>query len=603
MENRAQQDAISHRDGPMLVLAGPGSGKTFVLTRHIRFLITACHVVPQSVLVITFTRAAAREMKERFSSLMEGAYYPVCFGTFHSIFFQLLRQYFGYREFSVLSDEQRIAFLRRCLDGRKDFTASELEQELGLFFNTLKRSGREGSMPDQEFSSLVKAYRTLCHGSGKLDLDDAANLLYYHLRGNPAVLEQLRRRFRYILIDEYQDINASQYRVIKSLIAPGNNLFAVGDDDQSIYAFRGSDPGIMLEFEKEFPGCRTLCLPVNFRSDREILKAAQLLIRDNSKRFSKKAEAFSENAGEVSLKPCRGREEETQSLLEELLKQQKTGTLEQCAVILRNNRQLERLSCRLSKAGIPFSRKEKVKSFFEEKEIRPVIAMLRFAVIAPLRRDFLLFANMPPRGIRRETMRGERIDEEELIRGHADSPETQARIRTLFRKLAFIRDKAPLPAILFLLKALEYEKHLELCAARDGADFGEKRERLEELAERSRDFSSIRDFLLFAEEYDPDPDTAQEQGKEGVRLFTMHGAKGLEFDTVFLPELTDNVIPGSQVLGKAQVEEERRLLYVAMTRAKHRLVMSYAEDQAIGLRPSFFLEKIGRLLVKTTDRG
>ncbi|MBQ9437462.1 MAG: ATP-dependent helicase [Lachnospiraceae bacterium] len=597
MESKEQLQAISHKDGPMLVLAGPGSGKTYVLTRHIRHLITAHSIPPDQILVITFTKAAALEMRQRFFSLMEGSGFPVCFATFHAFFYQLLRQQFGYQQFGIMSGKERLHFFKQNLRGVKGLTDRGIDSEVNLYLNTLKRKGKGDDfqvIPNELFSKLISEYRRYCHRVSKLDFDDMANLLYYQLSGKEDILEQIRRKYRYILIDEYQDINQSQYRVIRLLAKPRNNLFVVGDDDQAIYAFRGSDPGIMLAFEKDYPECRKVCLPTNFRSDKSIVRMSGIVIKENEKRFHKEITAFSKEEGEVVFSPFPSKAEEDAGLLVRLKEMEKAGTLGETAVILRNNAQMEALAGKLIKAGIPFLKKEKVRSFFDHPDVIPVLAILRFAEISPKREDFVRFMNAPARGISREALPDLLVSEEKLCAYYADRTETLERIRRLFRNLRFLKGMQPFIAIQYIRQALQYEKHLELCAKRDGTDFEERRKVLEELKERAREFGSIQEMLLYVSEYEgqlsaPNSMTGEEGG---VSLYTMHGSKGLEFGTVILPEIIDSLIPGSQILGQLQIEEERRLFYVAMTRAKHKLIISYVDNPRSGTLPSCFLDKL-----------
>ena len=597
MDNREQLKAISHGDGPLLVLAGPGSGKTFVLTRHIRYLIRDHHVPPQQILVITFTRASALEMKSRFFHLMEGSSYPVSFGTFHAFFFQLLREYFHYRDFEVMPGRERNDFIKKHISGFEGADFAEAEEELNLYFNTLQRRKEEKGPSAKEFETLLKEYRSYCMRVKKLDFDDMANLLYTHLTKSPDMLSALQNRFRYILIDEFQDINFSQYRLIRMLAKPRNNLFLVGDDDQAIYAFRGSDPKIMLELKQEYADIETIQLKFNYRSDRSIVSTAGALICDNKSRYAKEIQAVSEGEGSVSFLPFESKEVEYKALLQRIRQKLITGTENSMAVIFRNNAQLEHFASRMIREKLPFLKKEKVRSFYSHPDILPVLAMLRASLGELMRSDLLSFMNRPYRGISRDALQEERVSFESLCRFYRDTPKVLKNIEKLKKDLNFLKGKQPYPAVAYIRRGMGYDTHLQLLAKKEGEGQAEKFGLMEELSERVREFGSVEELLRFIEDYESRLEVPERMvgEKEGVQLYTMHGSKGLEFDTVFLPQVLDNILPGTRALTMEKIEEERRLFYVAMTRAKHELFISFVENEARGLQASCFLEKLRKL--------
>ena len=371
--NPGQAEAIAHRDGPMLVLAGPGSGKTYTITQRIRCLIEEGGVQPDSILVITFTRAAAEEMKGRFFRLTEGKFYPVNFGTFHAIYYHILKSAYHYQSGNILSEHEKRELLKTVLFRQKGLPSME-EDQLELLLNQISRyknDGCPGVLPDgpqempqagalskEQFFAVYSAYSREAKERRKLDFDDMVlecrNLFLQY----PSILAAWQKKFRYILVDEFQDINAMQYEVLRMLALPENNLFVVGDDDQSIYAFRGARPEFMLGFQKDYPQARRVELSINYRSTPEILSCAGKLISVNKNRFEKKSRAASGHGEAVRFLGFPDREAQNEKIAGELLEAgEERG---KTAVIFRTNRDAAELAELLTKKGIPFWMKEKL---------------------------------------------------------------------------------------------------------------------------------------------------------------------------------------------------------------------------------------------------
>ena len=301
--NPAQQAAITHESGPVLCLAGPGSGKTFTLTHHIRYLILEKHIDPSQILVITFSKAAALQMQQRFARLMGDAYYPVRFGTFHAIFFQILGRYEGYTTKDILNNTRKkqllkMVFARMDYQGKEDMDTMEtiLQQisyvkNIGGLESISKSEGMRlhnkewADIP--QFKEIYRHYERILRQEHVLDFDDMMLLCYQLFLQRQDVLEEYRSQFGYVLVDEYQDINPIQYEILKMIIQPHQNLFAVGDDDQSIYGFRGSNPSIMLQFKKDFPNGLIIPFEKNYRSTNGIVNCATRVIGENSSRYDK----------------------------------------------------------------------------------------------------------------------------------------------------------------------------------------------------------------------------------------------------------------------------------------------------------------------------
>lgn len=319
-----QQEAVRHKDGPAMILAGPGSGKTTVVVSRVRHLIESCQVHPSEILVITFTRAAAREMKERFLGLMGAGRTEVSFGTFHAVFFQILKYAYGYTANNILREEEKYQFLRdsvrKCnleLDDEAEFI-SDVTAEIGRVKNERAnlQEYKATSCNTSIFLKIYHDYDNRLRRSNKIDFDDMLVYCYELLQERSDILRAWQRKFRYILVDEFQDINRLQYEITRLLAAPEQNLFIVGDDDQSIYRFRGAKPEIMLHFEADYPGAKRVVLGTNYRSTRQIVEGAEKVIANNQERFPKKLRAAGGDGFGIVTRTFADQEEENDCILE-----------------------------------------------------------------------------------------------------------------------------------------------------------------------------------------------------------------------------------------------------------------------------------------------
>ena len=298
--NPSQQRAIAHLSGPMMVLAGPGSGKTSVIVERTAYMINEGGISPSNILVVTFSRAAAKEMKERFLSFTGQQYTPVTFGTFHGVFYGILKQAYGFTAANILSDEEKFGILRELTLNYGGDLAEEgdFPEEIAREISVVKGNKialehyYSSCCPDEVFRQIYQGYREACQSRRKLDFDDMILYCYELFVQRKDILEAWQKKFQYILVDEFQDINQLQYDIVRMLAKPQNNLFIVGDDDQSIYHFRGARPEIMLNFTRDYPDAETVTLDVNYRCSGQILSAAMHVIGENKKRFSKKLKRF-----------------------------------------------------------------------------------------------------------------------------------------------------------------------------------------------------------------------------------------------------------------------------------------------------------------------
>ncbi len=588
----------------MLVLAGPGSGKTTVIAERVRYLIEESNVRPEEILTITFTKAAALEMQQRCIQRCPRAGNAV-FGTFHSVFYQFLRKSEKYQKYSILSENEKYQIMRKLIPC-ENMTALQHEYVCKCMLKKIsfyKNSGAE--VPDEQDKAIMNRYCNLCGEQEKLDFDDMLLLCKRMFEQFPAELKKWQNYFSYILVDEFQDINSCQYEVLKLLAEQHGNLFVVGDDDQAIYSFRGSDPGIMKRFVSEYPGCRQVFLSENYRCGASIVSLAGNSIAQNVKRFEKNICAVKNTADYVTLKQYNSREEEMTAILTsiEAKKQCLTAAGEagdKIAVLVRTNAQLEYLAEEFYRRKIPCNIREKRYCFYEQSAVQDVLAILRFSVCGQKRSDFFQFMNKPFRGLERAVFADETVDlkKSAAIEASRGNRETAAQLKSMERYVGLIRRLDPYGAVKLALAGMKYEAYaLERCG--DKGELGEQiRQQFEELAERAGEFDSISDFLCHVKEYTRQfhaerkaqalSEKAGPIAEGNVFIMTYHASKGLEFERVYLPMLCGGTVPHGRMLTQDETEEERRMFYVAMTRAEKELLLSWHDNN-----PSLFLTELG----------
>ena len=410
--HEAQLQAIHHREGPMMVLAGPGSGKTTVITHRVKYLVEQCGVEPGSILVITFTKAAAQEMRQRFEKLMEGRRLPVSFGTFHAVFFSILKRAYRYDASNIAREEQRTRIIRELVDKLRmdvedeaEFT-SQILTEISLVKGEMMDLDYYYSKNCSEelFKKLYQGYEKAMMDKGLLDFDDMLVLCYELFTQRKDILTAWQNKYRYILIDEFQDINRVQYEIVRMLAAPGNNLFIVGDDDQSIYRFRGAKPEIMLGFEKDYPQARRTLLGINYRSTSNIVDDAGKLIRHNKTRFDKEIRAARGAGKPVVTSGFADAQAETRMIVKEIQDYVQMGyPYSDIAVLYRTNLEPRLLMERLMEYNIPFQMRDALPNIYEHWITQDLLTYIRMAA-DPLaeqhqakRADALRIINRPKR--------------------------------------------------------------------------------------------------------------------------------------------------------------------------------------------------------------
>lgn len=606
--NHAQTEAVAHNKGPCMVLAGPGSGKTLTIAKRIEYLIMKHKVRPEEILVITFTKYAAWEMKNRTRSICGPSSYAVTFGTFHGIYYGILKWAYRLNQSNLLSDEEKYRILREILPGidwdqepeadeEKDYL-QELAIEIGNVKNNCMdiEEYEPVKYTTEKFRKLYRTYEETKKKYRKIDFEDMLIQCRDLFMKRPDILKKWQEKFQYILVDEFQDVNQAQYDVVRMLAAPQDNLFVVGDDDQSVYGFRGAKPGIMMEFMKDYPKARQILLDVNYRSSGYIVKGALRVIGNNKIRFEKKIEAFRKPDETVHVQEVKDPVQEAEYVLERIREYREKGvSYTEMAVLSRTNVDARAMSELMTEYQIPFVMKEHLNNIYEHFIALDMISYLRLSQGEYDRKYFLQIANRPNRYLTRESMKTGNVSYESLRRYYRDKDWMVDRIDQLEWDMKMICDKTPYAAIQYIRKRMGYDEFLKEYAAYRKISSEDLFAVLEEIWQNSKGYGTIKEWFEHIESYGK---MLKEQNKkngekEGVNLMTMHAAKGLEFDTVFVIEANEGSCPYKKATTDEEIEEERRLFYVAMTRAKRKLVISYVKEKnGKDLLPSRFVSEL-----------
>ena len=606
--NHAQTEAVAHNKGPCMVLAGPGSGKTLTIAKRIEYLIMKHKVRPEEILVITFTKYAAWEMKNRTRSICGPSSYAVTFGTFHGIYYGILKWAYRLNQSNLLSDEEKYRILREILPGidwdqepeadeEKDYL-QELAIEIGNVKNNCMdiEEYEPVKYTTEKFRKLYRTYEETKKKYRKIDFEDMLIQCRDLFMKRPDILKIWQEKLQYILVDEFQDVNQAQYDVVRMLAAPQDNLFVVGDDDQSVYGFRGAKPGIMKEFMKDYPKARQILLDVNYRSSGYIVKGALRVIGNNKIRFEKKIEAFRKPDETVHVQEVKDPVQEAEYVLERIREYREKGvSYTEMAVLYRTNVDARAMSELMTEYQIPFVMKEHLNNIYEHFIALDMISYLRLSQGEYDRKYFLQIANRPNRYLTRESMKTGNVSYESLRRYYRDKDWMVDRIDQLEWDMKMICDKTPYAAIQYIRKRMGYDEFLKEYAAYRKISSEDLFAVLEEIWQNSKGYGTIKEWFEHIESYGK---MLKEQNKkngekEGVNLMTMHAAKGLEFDTVFVIEANEGSCPYKKATTDEEIEEERRLFYVAMTRAKRKLVISYVKEKnGKDLLPSRFVSEL-----------
>jgi DNA helicase II / ATP-dependent DNA helicase PcrA len=654
--NPPQREAVTTLDGPLLVLAGPGSGKTRVITHRIAYLLRERPVSPWHVLAVTFTNKAANEMKERLTALIGESGRDLAVGTFHSICSRVLRREaegagLGLdRHFSIYDDDDQLGLVRQVLTAMnldsKQFNPRAILSIISRAKNDLLSPAQFSERTNKYFEEIAARvyarYEELLRQNNAADFDDLILLTYQLWRRNPDVLQAYQRRYQYIHVDEFQDTNKAQYELVRLLAggtpeSPGHgNLCAVADDDQSIYSWRGANPRVLLEMERDFPGTRVVLLEQNYRSSQVILDAAHGVVRQNTTRKDKRLWTQRDGGEQIIAHEAYNEEEEATYVVNEIRRLQARGEarLRDCAVMYRTNAQSRALEEQFMRTGTAYVVIGS-KKFYERKEIKDVLAYLRL-IANPLDQVSLQrVINVPNRKIGPKTFSEFQrwSDEEGLgamdalarIENHptlsTGGKKALAAFGALLADLRQAADEIKLPELIDrLLLRSGYAAEVN-----DGTEEGMDRwNNVLELRRVSEDFAEIEPSIalaLFLENValvggsdvtqtsESGTLVADERSRDAVTLITLHAAKGLEYPVVFIVGLEEGILPHSRSLESLhELEEERRLAYVGITRAMHRLYLVRAVRRTFYggssfQEPSRFLNEIPAELLRATGRA
>lgn len=608
--NEAQREAICHIRGPMLTLAGPGSGKTTVITERVRYLIEQAGVAPIHILVITFTKAAARQMQSRFYAKMQGEKPPCTFGTFHSVFFMILKAAYHYTGENVLSEDEKYRLLREIItrmdleyEDQEDFLQSiigeisQVKSEMIALSNYYSKSCGEAV-----FRSIYQIYTKKLAAMRKIDFDDMLVYCYELLKERPDILANWQNRYQYILIDEFQDINPIQYEIVKLLAAPQNNLFIVGDDDQSIYRFRGARPEIMLGFPKDYPDAGQVLLNVNYRCSRDICECAARVISRNENRFSKDIHAAADYVEPVRIHRVKTRQDENLHMIKLIQEYKRQGiAYESMAVLYRTNMQPRSAVSALMSYNIPFQMRDTLPSLYQHFTVQHILTYIRIALGDDRRSSYLSIINKPKRYISREAFTEEQVDLEQLMDDYSDKKWVVDNLLQLSNDLHVLRKMTPYAAVTFIRKAIGYDSYLKEYADYRRISADELYQVLDELSEQVKPYKTYEEMFSGIEAYEEKlkekrqtvSAPSRESLEKGITLTTMHSAKGLEYEVVFIIEANEGFTPHKKSVLPEELEEERRMFYVAMTRAKRYLhIYSVSEVYGKPVEPSRFLGEL-----------
>ena len=583
-----QKKAIEHGAGPLMVLAGPGSGKTFVITHRIKYLIEGPGINPAHILVVTFSRAAAKEMKDRFEKLCKKS--PVTFGTFHSVFFNLLKTAYGFGSEQIASDELRYTLIKELIKRNAienediNTLAGNLLNEIALVKqdNISIKNYYSNSISSDTFKKIYSDYESELEARGKLDFEDMLSLTYELLSERSDILKAVQNRYRYILVDEFQDINFLQYNIIKLMAGEKQNITVVGDDDQSIYRFRGARPEIMLGFERDFRNVKKVFLDINFRSSTQIVNASTKLISFNSKRFPKSFKAKNGDGAPVSLIEFKNPFLEVNSIIKDIKDYIKSGQdINNIAVLYRTNLSPRLLIERLMRNNIPFTIRDAIPNLFDHWVAKDIISYIKLAINMGDKSDLLRISNKPNRYISRDSLSSSRANIETLFDYYDDKSYMIKRIVELREHLRTIKNLKPATALRYIRNVVGYDEYIEEYCDMNGVESDDCYSILGDLENSAAEYNTFNDWFVHMDEYRNELIEARKKSNEndnGVRLMTFHSSKGLEFDIVYIIDVNEGSVPYKKAKGVDQIEEERRMFYVAMTRARKKLFICYCVE-------------------------
>lgn len=593
--SKSQLQAITHGEGPMLVLAGPGSGKTYVMIQRVQYLISHFHIDPTSILVISFSRASAEELRQRFYRQTGQTQSKVNFSTFHACFFHILKSIYHYTSKDIISPKEQHDIMKILLtDPRFDeIDTVQTREEYIQKFSYYKNRGlvvmRENEPPG--FQELFSAYQSMMHSHHKLDFDDMGLLCLKLFQEKPEVLARWQRQFQYILIDEFQDINPIQFSIVSLLAEKRKNLFVVGDDDQAIYSFRGASPRIMQSFESIYPGAAKVLLETNFRCSKNIVEKSLEIIEKNRQRFDKAIVSHHGSKAPVRIKCFEQSVDEYAYITKSIQKLADEGTeYREIACIYRTNQNMMGLADYFIRHRIPFTMKEQGASIFQHFIAKDILAYLSFFKEGRKRGEFFRVMNKPLRYFSRSCCTNEVVSWQELRFYYRSKPYMQEIISSMEKQEKWIKKLDLYGALSYIRKIVGYEQYAMEEAKTKGISSQEVTDILDFIQNSLRGVKTLEEYRIQIAEYEEALARAKDQEKNGVQLITMHACKGLEYEVVFLPDCNEGKVPHKRAQKAEEIEEERRMFYVAMTRAKEKLEILYLQDRfKKRLHPSRFI--------------
>lgn len=625
--NPPQKEAVLHVQGPLLILAGAGTGKTRVLTSRVAQLIFSGHASPREIMAVTFTNKAAREMRERIEQLIGASLDGMWLGTFHSLCVRMLRMYpesVGLdRYFTIIDTDDQTRLCKQLIaDHHMDDKKYPAKVLVNLISSWKDNAWTVATLPEKEAKSfggygkiLYAKYQQQLELNNAVDFGDLILKTLIMLKENPDILSRFQGWMKYILVDEYQDTNNVQYMLIRLLTMGHKNLCVVGDDDQSIYGWRGAEVGNILRFEKDFPGCKVVKLEQNYRSTGYILQAASSVISHNTERHAKTLWTDDNQGQKVEVHAVRDGWEEGRLISDRIETEVRAGkSYNDMAVLLRTAAQTRMVEERLKNLAIPYEIVGGLR-FYERKEIRDALAYLRLMISENDGLAFARVVNVPRRGLGESAINTLReisaerqipimeaariaVVDKHISRGRTGLESFLEIIHTLKAKMA---ERTPDRFMELILEESGYMEMLN--AEKDKDDARARKENLKELLRAMQEYATVADFLdhvaLVTDKTDDDDG-------ETVKITTIHAAKGLEFDTVFLPGFEEGMFPHQRSINEGDVEEERRLAYVAMTRAMRQLIIAHAQVRFMygseaPCIPSRFLGEIPMACIKPVE--
>lgn len=589
--NEGQISAINHNKGPALVLAGPGSGKTTVITMRTKKLIEDYGVSPSKILVITFTKMAANEMKERFCKLMATDSVGVTFGTFHAVYFTILKHAYNYSAKNIIRQEQQRECIRNAI---RKYTV-DVEDENDFITSVLGEISKVKSemidpqlyysinCPENTFRYIYEDYDRELKKNRLIDFDDMLVYCYELLDKRRDILAAWQNKYQYILVDEFQDINKVQYDVVRLLAEKYRNIFVVGDDDQSIYGFRGAKPEIMKKFTEDFSETIEIKLDINYRSTGNIVNLAKSVIDQNNNRFYKNSRTVNKNGDLVQVREFEDSADENACVVQGIRKYiEDNCNYRDIAVLTRTNIGARQLMGKLIEYNIPFVTRDVIPNLYDHWIAQNIFSYLKLAMGNRDRSEFLKVMNKPKRYISRDSLTTPIVDFEELRKLYEDKDWMIERLDDFEGDLRLIKNMNPYAAINYIRRGIGYDDYLREYARERKINIEDLINVVSEIQEGAREFNTYSEWFRFIDGYTQElKEQSAKMGSTGdaVNLCTMHSSKGLEFKVVYIIDANEGVMPYSKAVLDAEIEEERRMFYVAMTRAKENLHVFYTNQK------------------------